>query len=186
MPLMETVSAFQGAAIATTSKSVRQCSLLQPRDLDGLFIRRLPEPQPVNVKSDKQQLEPGDVLVSLRGQPMRAAVLRPRELRSAVAGNTLAILRPDPNRLDPVFLAGVLGSGLLMERLRPCYVATTSGHSISLAELRRVELAIPDLRTQRAIAEVFTAAAEYEETAARLLARRRSLVRATLAELLGD
>lgn len=185
-PLVETlVDSFQGSALgADRSASVRFC-VLQPRDLERLFINELPEPQPVRVVGvDKQQLRSDDVLVSLRGQPMRAALFRPHTPQPTLVGNTLAVLRPKPSLVDPVFLAGLLASGLLHSQLRPFYATTSSGLSLSLKELRRVTLPLPNLETQQAIAEVFAASSAYEESVANLLTYRRRLVTATLAEVL--
>jgi hypothetical protein len=177
---------FVGAAFSKAPEDAPLCSLLQPRDIAGLFIDQLPEAQPALVNLDKQRLFKGDLLVSLRGQPMRAALLRSLGEVPAVAGNTLAVLRTDPESVDPIFLAGLLRSGLMAERLLAYYAGTSSGLAINLAQLRKVELPIPDLEIQREFARVFQSAEAYESEVAQLLDRRRALVDATLTELLEE
>lgn len=185
IPLSELLQeSFVGAAFAKAPEDAPLCALLQPRDITGLFVEHMPEAQPALVNLDKQRLLPGDLLVSLRGQPMKAALLRSHGEVPVVAGNTLAVLRTDHTLVEPVFLAGLLRSSLMAERLQTYYAGTSSGLAINLAQLRKVVLPIPDLEIQRDFTQVFLSAEAYESQVARLLDRRRALVNATLAELL--
>lgn len=175
---------FQGAALARAPDDAPHCAVLQPRDLEGLFVESLPTAQPAKVNLHKQRLHPGDVLVSLRGQPMRASVFHPQGDTPSVGGNTLGILRLDLRQVNEVFLVGLLRSRLMEDRLRAYYAQTTSGLSISLSELRRAKIPLPPLDIQAEIATVFIAAEKFEVLTAQLLAKRRDLLEATLAELL--
>lgn len=175
---------FQGAALTKVPDDAPAYVVLQPRDIDAIFVERLPAAQPAEVKASKQRLRPNDVLVSLRGQPMRAALFRPSEDVPTIVGNTLAVLRPNPTLVDPLFLAGLLRSRPMEDRLRSYYAGTSSGLSISLSELRKAMIPLPDLEIQMEFAHVFSAAAEYEMRTKQLLEKRRELIDAMLVDLM--
>ncbi|GAB2598063.1 N-6 DNA methylase [Streptomyces capparidis] len=100
--------------------------------------------------------EPGDVVVPALG---RAAVARVVDAASAGAavGRNLYLLRPDPQALDPWFLAGFL-RGTANNRRASSY--TSSSARLDVRRLRLPRLPLPD---QRRYGERFRALAAFEE-----------------------
>lgn len=100
---------------------------------------------------DAIRVEPGDVVVPLVG-PGRAAVVV--EAGGAVLGANLYLLRPDPARVDPWFLAGHLRSGRAAS-------AASSASGVHRLDVRRVEVPRSPIDEQRRIGSGFRRTAEF-------------------------
>ncbi|MFF2820747.1 N-6 DNA methylase [Kitasatospora cineracea] len=114
----------------------------------------------------------GDVLVPVLGGEGARAVHPGGPWDGAALGPRLHLLRPDPDLLDPDFLAGQLratGAG----RRASSYASTTSR-----LDIRRVELPRLPIERQRRLGEAFRRIAGYEDALAAATAEARALTRA--------
>ncbi|MFB7948474.1 N-6 DNA methylase [Kitasatospora phosalacinea] len=114
----------------------------------------------------------GDVLVPVLGGEGARAVHPGSPYAGAALGPRLHLLRPDPELLDPDFLAGQLratGAG----RRASSYASTTSR-----LDIRRVELPRVPIARQRLLGAAFRRIAAYETALAAAAAEARTLTRA--------
>ncbi|WP_254897924.1 N-6 DNA methylase [Kitasatospora sp. NA04385] len=114
----------------------------------------------------------GDVLVPALGDEGARAVHPGSPYAGAALGPRLHLLRPDPELLDPDFLAGQLratGAG----RRASSYASTTSR-----LDIRRVELPRVPIERQRRLGAAFRRIAAYESALAAATAEARTLTRA--------
>ncbi|MFD7735075.1 N-6 DNA methylase [Kitasatospora phosalacinea] len=114
----------------------------------------------------------GDVLVPVLGGEGALAVQDGSPYAGAALGPRLHLLRPDPELLDPDFLAGQLratGAG----RRASSYASTTSR-----LDIRRVELPRVPIARQRLLGAAFRRIAAYETALAEAAAEARTLARA--------
>ncbi|WP_424705859.1 N-6 DNA methylase [Kitasatospora acidiphila] len=122
---------------------------------------------------------PGDVLVPVLGGGT-ALVVRPGEPADGAAlGARLHLLRPDPELLDPEYLAGRLRS-TAGSRWASSHASTTTR-----LDVRRVQLPRLPIERQRELGEAFRRAAAFE-TRLRRAARLGSLLAQGLTDGLAD
>ncbi|MFD5414359.1 N-6 DNA methylase [Streptomyces nojiriensis] len=99
---------------------------------------------------------PGDVLVPLVGGAAVARVVD-EALAGAVPGRGLALLRPDPDALDPWFLAGFLRGTANTRR------ASSHASTATRLDVRRLQLPRLPLAQQQSYGLRFRALAEFED-----------------------
>ena len=117
-------------------------------------------------------LQPGDVVTPVVArEPAVLVVTEP----GAALGPQLHLLRPDPQRLDPHFLAGYLRVAQSLGGQRGSLASRSDVHRLTLPRL--------PLSRQRRYGEVFRQLAEFEETARQAGALAEALVRQGLAGL---
>lgn len=114
-------------------------------------------------------LRPGDVVVPQFVQRPLARVVREG---GALLGLRLSLLRPDPEQLDPDFVAGFLSSSAT---LRTALVSTTGTRS--QVDVRRAELPLLPLAEQRGYGAAFRRLAEFESGLRRAAALGEEAVR---------
>ncbi|MEV7614008.1 N-6 DNA methylase [Streptomyces sp. NPDC089799] len=100
--------------------------------------------------------EPGDVVVPVVGGTSPARVIGP-DTAGAALGRNLQLLRPDPDALDPWFLAGFL-RGTANSRQASSHASTATRLDVRRLQLPRLPL--PD---QQVYGERFRALAEFED-----------------------
>ncbi|MEU6034713.1 N-6 DNA methylase [Actinomadura sp. NPDC047616] len=124
---------------------------------------------------DAVELRTGDVVVpSIIRAPAARVVTDHGTGAGALLGRNLYLLRPDPRRLDPHYLAGVLRSSFNLRH----YSVMSSSYRV---EVQRAEVSLLPLADQRRYGEVFR---RLEELDTRL---RSAAERGTeLARLIGD
>jgi hypothetical protein len=115
----------------------------------------------------------GDVVVAVAARRFAARVV---EAGGALLGPQLSLLRVDPERLDPYFLAGVLGSSV---NVRSTTVQSTGG--AGRADVRRAQVPRLPLEKQRRYGDAFRRMAEFESAL-----RSTAVMGAEMAELLAD
>jgi SAM-dependent methyltransferase len=104
-----------------------------------------------DLAADTVRLEPGDVVAPLIAQRPVAVVV---EQSGLVLGANLHLLRPDPARIDPWFLAGYLRSG---EAAR----VSSSASGLHRLDVRRVEVPRLPIEEQRRIGAGFRRVATF-------------------------
>jgi len=129
---------------------------------------------------DRYWVRPGDVLFRSRGDKNTATALGP-EFPPAVAVMPLVILRPNPNTVDATYLAWWINQPAAQRHFDEC----AQGQNIRMIPigcLSALKIAVPDIATQRTIAEVDRLSDHEYDLSTRLATRRRQLTAFALHE----
>lgn len=158
--------------------------LLNIGDIVGLTIRpregktvHLPPGTPVH----KYALREGDVLMTIRTRPVRAAVVldaRPPMMPT----QNLALLRPYSDRLYGPYLAAYLNTPEAQAQLDGQYEQSAATPLLKLGTLAQIPIPVPPLDIQRRIADLALCFEEEERAALSALAERRALVQRTMLQ----
>jgi len=137
--------------------------VVMPKDLTGTGfstanIRRISERQATVLERFRLRL--GDVVLARRGELGRAAVVR-EEQHGWVCGTGCFVLRP-PSVLDADYFAAYLRGAEARAWLETHSTGSMKMKTISLGVLGDLPVALPDLPTQRAIADTMTQLDEHE------------------------
>lgn len=131
--------------------------------------------------SDRYFVRGGEVVFRSRGEPNAAAAI-PDPLPEPVAVIVpLVIVRPDRRRVLPEYLAWAINQPDAQRRLG-AEAQGTSLRMIPMAALEDLEIAVPDLQTQKRIVELDALARQEGRLLRQLAARRETLVSAILGE----
>ncbi|MEL5848520.1 MAG: restriction endonuclease subunit S [Candidatus Igneacidithiobacillus chanchocoensis] len=104
----------------------------------------------------KQGCKPqvGDVLIAKDGNSALDTVCTVAHALDAVLLSSVAILRPDPNCLDSVFLKFYLSSPETIEYLKSNFISGAAIPRVVLRDFKRAEIRLPSLDVQRRIAGI--------------------------------
>ena len=123
--------------------------------------------------NDQKLLNYGDVLFKARGPRLEAFAL-PTKPTNTIATNAFIILRPKPN-IDPRYIAWLLNNMDFGRIIQQTHVI----QSISMGQLAKIEVPIPDHKTQSDIIGMHdeieagrTLASQYFDAASEMLRRR--------------
>jgi restriction endonuclease S subunit len=160
--------------------------IVNARNLDQLYIEGDLSIEQLRVSNLAQyQLKTDDVVIAIRGTPIKAAVVTP-EVEGSLAGQNLAMLRPKSKDINPLYLAVVLCSKWLERSLATLYGQSSATQLISIAQLRKLQIPIPDLATQNKIAELFLSAERARKITLEALETRQRLTEFTLFQILEE
>ena len=130
---------------------------------------------------DRYWARTGDVLFRSRGDKNTATALGADFDKPAVAVMPLVILKPYKDQVDPHYLAWYINQPAAQRHFDEC-ARGTGIRMIPIGCLSSLEIPVPDLATQRAIAEVSQLAEREHALAIRLADRRRQLTALALHE----
>lgn len=131
--------------------------------------------------SDRYFVRGGEVVFRSRGEP-NAAVAIPASLPEPVVVIVpLVIVRPDRDRVLPEYVAWAINQPDAQRRLG-AEAQGTSLRMIPMAVLENLEIAVPDLPTQKRIVELDALARQEGQLLRQLAARREELVSAILGD----
>lgn len=131
--------------------------------------------------SDRYLVRGGDVVFRSRGEPNTAAVVADMLPAPAVVIVPLVIIRPDKERLTPDYLVWAINQPSAQRRLG-AEAQGTSLRMIPMAVLENLDIAVPDLHTQKRIVELNALARREGHLLRQHAARREELVNAILGE----
>lgn len=131
--------------------------------------------------SDRYFVRGGEVVFRSRGEPNAAAAIRDPLAEPVVVIVPLVIVRPDRDRVLPEYLAWAINQPDAQRKLG-AEAQGTSLRMIPMAVLENLEIAVPDLPTQKRIVELNALAREEGRLLRQLAARREELVGAILDE----
>lgn len=131
--------------------------------------------------SDRYFVRGGEVVFRSRGQPNTAVAIPDPLPEPAVVVVPLVIVRPDRDRVLPEYLAWAINQPDA-QRQFDAEAQGTSLRMIPMAVLENLEIAVPDLLTQKRIMEFYALAQQEGRLLSRLAARRKELVGAILGE----
>lgn len=120
-----------------------------------------------------RRLHPGDVLLVSRGEKNRAClVLNPPPDGMGIASNVFLVLRPDPGRVVPAYLAWLLNQAPIQDVIRrDVRTSSVSTPMVRSGDLAKLRVPVPDLAQQQRIADLAG------------LMQRETVLRHRLAEL---
>lgn len=131
--------------------------------------------------SDRYFVRGGEVVFRSRGEPNAAAAI-PDPLPEPVAVIVpLVIVRPDRRRVLPEYLAWAINQPDAQRKLG-AEAQGTSLRMIPMAALEDLEIAVPDLQTQKRVVELDALARQEGRLLRQLAARRETLVSAILGD----
>jgi tRNA1(Val) A37 N6-methylase TrmN6 len=110
------------------------------------------------MKARSNQLQPrsfiqdGDVLVTTTGYYLGRAAVAENLPRRAVASSAVTILRPTPE-IHPYYLAAILNSPIGKQQIASRQAAATAQPYIRRSDLGEVQIPVPPLETQKALAD---------------------------------
>lgn len=167
-----------------TSDDGQERRVLQVTNLAGIHVE--PKDGDRFEKFDDARLgdfltRTGQVLIALRTSALKASVV-PDSLQGAVISNSLTILEVDEAVVNPYFIAALLRSEVMQRVVAPMFTGTAI-QGIPLAKFKTLEITLPDLATQNAIAEAIAAQDAYREEADKVAALMRERIDATLRPL---
>jgi restriction endonuclease S subunit len=158
--------------------------IVQIRNLDRLEVTGILEVETALAsKADPFRIKAGQVLVSLRSTPVKAAAV-PTSVAGCLAGSNLAVVAPRAG-VDSHYLAGLLSSTFMKHRLDEIMGGTVIP-SLSVSFLRKLKLPMPPLDEQQTLAEGFKSLDRYGELALTLIERRTLRLEAQLSKLFGS
>lgn len=132
---------------------------------------------------EKYLVADGDVLLPLRGDAPRAAVVRNPPDGVVVAGHW-ALISPDTNVIDPEYLAWYLSHPATAARLSGS-MRGTKLKFLSLTDLRDFDVVVPPLAHQRRIVRVHKLNERVSALESQLATARRTYIDAVTMSALG-
>lgn len=158
--------------------------IVNARDLDQLYIKGDLSLEQLKVSNlARYKLKTDDVVITIRGTPIKAAVVT-AEVAGSLAGQNLAMLRPKSKHITPVYLAVVLCSKWLEPSLTMLYGQSSATQLISIAQLGKLKIPLPDPATQEKIAQLFLSAERARKITLEALETRQRLTEFTLFQIL--
>lgn len=129
-------------------------------------------------------LQTHDLAIATRGTILKASVVA-GEHAGAVAGQNLAVLRPQRELIHPVYLAGVLRSSHLQAAFERLSMRSTTIKLITLKELGELPIPCPPLSEQQTLAKLFLEIETLDNLALESVRARRQLREAAIGSLFG-
>lgn len=182
IPLEQFGTIQQGATLSRVrDEQGHELSIVHIRDLDELAVNtNLERDRYAKEKIDRYLIQQGDVLVSLRANPVKASVVD-ASVEGSLVGSNLAIIRPFPE-IDSYFLAGLLRSEFVNQRLN-ALIGGSVIPSLSVAVLRKFELPLVPKDKQSILAQSFCSLEQYKSLTDRLVKARARQLEAHLSQL---
>ena len=131
--------------------------------------------------ADRYFVRGGEVVFRSRGEPNTAAAIADALPEPAAVIVPLVIVRPDRDRVLPEYLAWAINHPEAQRRLG-AEAQGTSLRMVPMAVLENLDIAVPDLRTQKRIVELNALARQEGHLLRQLATRRAELVSAILGD----
>lgn len=158
--------------------------IINSRDLEQLHIGS--NLSMVNLSASnlsQYRLQAGDVVVAIRGTPLKASVVTD-ETQNSLAGQNLAVLRPNAD-INPVYLAVLMRSLWLQQQLNTLYSQSSGTKLLKISQLREIKIPVPNLKTQNQLAQLFLTTERYTRISLEAIETRNRLAHLALSEILG-
>ncbi|MFW9262615.1 restriction endonuclease subunit S [Nostoc sp. CALU 546] len=183
--LKELVQIYQGVTLNRYQDDQgSQERIINSRNLEQIYIGGELSTVQINASSLSQhRLHTGDVVITIRGTPLKASVVTD-EVQGFLPNQNLAILRPKVENLDPVFLAVLMRSKWLEQHLVTLYSQSIGTQLLKISQLRDLEIPLPNLITQNKLVQLFLAAERYTQKTLEILEVRNSLTQLTFTQIL--
>ena len=170
----------RGRLEAGGAEGIRAVQLRDTSPIGGMVNEQIGRYR-LDAVPDRYWARMGDVLFRSRGDKNTATALGIAFRSPAVAVMPLVILRPDTKRVVPEYLAWSINQPAAQRHFDEC-ARGTGMRMIPIGCLSSLEIPVPDLETQRAIAEVDQLSAREHDLVIRLADSRRQLTAFALHE----
>jgi hypothetical protein len=156
-------------------------------DLEDLYIRKTQaQVQLAAASIQRYQLRENDVVIAIRGALLKSSVVT-KSLHDSISNqNTVFFRAKHEKEIVPLYLAILLRSEYF--RQLPSFKerqSTTTLPAIRVADLRSLEIPLPDLQTQSKIAQLFLSVEQVKKVTLSAIETRQKLVNAALIKALG-
>jgi restriction endonuclease S subunit len=160
---------------------------VSPKHLDGLTLENsIDEVQLKNVDIEKHGLLQNDVVVVLRYDIGKAALIT-ENFSGCLADNNLAVLRrAKPADVLPKYLVSVLNSQWFYHTQLSAITGSSTVISISLTQLRQLKIPVPDAITQSKLADLYFSLDDIRKSSLSALKIRQQITEETLFQLFGE
>lgn len=157
VPLADISDVSQGAVLSRISNENGESrSLIQVSNVEALSLVGSFEKVSVDIPaSARYEAAPDQILLTQRGDKFDAATIQP-EHAGFVIGSNIAIITPDLERVEPMYLAGLLNSKAIQQYLDR-FTGGGAARSISIRQMRDFEIPLIGLDEQRVIGQAFDA-----------------------------
>lgn len=157
--------------------------VVRVQNLDGLEVAgEFVEEEVAADKADRFRVEVGQIVVALRGMPLKAAVAGEMP-QDVVVNSNFAVLKPITDETDPYFVAGLLRSGAFNQSIAPQFAGNTLP-SLKLSQLKKFEIPVVGPETQQQMGQVFQLLERYQKATDDLLRQHEQQVESYIGQLL--
>jgi restriction endonuclease S subunit len=162
------------------------CRVVSPKHLDGMTLGGSIDEVQLNVDLAKHELVKDDILVVLRYNVGKAALIT-ENFSGCVADNNLAVLRCEGSSDEfPKYLVSVLNSQWFYHTQLSAITGGSTVISISLTQLRQLKIPVPDLITQSKLADLFFSLDKLKKSSLSALKIRQEITEESLFQLFGE
>jgi len=162
------------------------CRLVSPKHLDGMTLENSIDEVKLNVDVAKHGLVKNDIVVVLRYNIGKAALIT-ENFSGCLADHNLAVLRcKNLSDVLPNYLVSVLNSQWFYHSQLSAITGSSTVISISLTQLRQLKIPVPDYITQSKLADMCFSLDDIRKSSRRALKIRQQITEETLFQLFGE
>lgn len=162
------------------------CHLVSPKHLDGMTLENSIDEVKLNVDVAKHGLVKNDIVVVLRYNIGKAALIT-ENFSGCLADHNLAVLRcKNLSDVLPNYLVSVLNSQWFYHSQLSAITGSSTVISISLTQLRQLKIPVPDYITQSKLADMCFSLDDIRKSSRRALKIRQQITEETLFQLFGE
>lgn len=129
------------------------------------------------------RIYPGDILISRLAAPAGRCTILTNVYSKMVTSVDVAIIRPNTQEFDSYFLMNLLNSKEILNKIE-VKVSGTTHQRISRKNLEKIELCIPSLPEQKAIAKTLMSFDKHIENLSKLIKKKKMIRDGAVEELL--
>ncbi|MDB9374754.1 restriction endonuclease subunit S [Nodularia sphaerocarpa] len=184
LPLEQLVKIYQGVTLNRYQDDQgSQERIINSRNLENIYIDNdLSMLKLDSSKLSQYRLHIDDVVIAIRGTPLKASVVTDK-VQGSLASQNLAVLRPTA-QINPIYLAVFMRSKWLEKHLVTLYSQSSGTQLLKISQLRALEIPLPHLNKQNKLAELFLAAERYTKITLETLEIRNSLTQSIFSQIL--
>jgi len=162
------------------------CRLVSPKHLDGMTLENSIDEVKLNVDVAKHGLVKNDIVVVLRYNIGKAALIT-ENFSGCLADHNLAVLRcKNLSDVLPNYLVSVLNSQWFYHSQLSAITGSSTVISISLTQLCQLKIPVPDYITQSKLADMCFSLDDIRKSSRRALKIRQQITEETLFQLFGE
>lgn len=176
---------FQGLTVSRYANNSGETErVVQIRHLDHYYVDSDLDFLKLNAPNlERYCLQSNDVVLTIRGTVKKASVVN-AETENAIVGQNLAVFRPISEKINPLYLVVILRSQWIDNSLSKLYGQSTGTRSVSLKQLKQLEIPVLERERQIKIAELFYALEEMAIASQKAVEARMQVAESSLSQWL--